>query len=293
MKKIASLVALAVASILVLSGCAGFSTQPDMQAVQYSGGLSSATFVGCIKPSDKGYTFQDNYYYYPAGQRTYSFADGGEAKPMTVVTRDNVTMTLPGIISFNLNSDCEMLRKFHETIGIKYGAYFDDNQGTNGSDTGWVQMLNDYVGKQIDRAADAAAKKYAWRDLYTSPTVKAEFEKEVAANIPTFVKQFAGGDFFVGWSVVLNALQPPDEIVAALNEEQASIAKANAAKQAADSQVAVEKAKTLAAAEQAKAIQALIDVLGVQGYIQFKAIEEGKVSVLPIPAGSDVIVSPK
>jgi regulator of protease activity HflC (stomatin/prohibitin superfamily) len=310
-KKLVISVVAAAAGALLLTGCSSYSTGPDQAVLHYGGGMIEASnYKGCSGPSQRSLAEGpgDAYYYYPAGQRNYTFADGGESGPLTVVTRDNVTMTVPGIATFTLNTDCAdnggVLRAFHEKIGLKYSAFVDDEDGPNRSDAGWVRMLNDYVGKQLDRAADSAAKKYTWRELYTDAAKKAEFEKEVASTVPVFVKQLAGGDYFTNWSILINSLTPPENVVQALNDEQAAVAQANAAKAKAiadaqtaqaqaDAEIAVQKAKAAASEQEAKAIENLIRVLGIDGYIKLKAIEDGRVSILPIPAGSSVIVDGK
>lgn len=298
MKKIAALIVL-VMGAFVLSGCSQVNTQPDTVALHYSGGLSSTNYMDCAGPSTKAYTgVGDQYFYYPYGQRTYTFDDGGESGPITVVTKDNVTMTLPGVVTFKLNTakdkdgNCATLRSFHENIGIKYEAYFDDNEGTNGEDSGWVQMLKTYVGNQISRAANDSAKGFTSQQLYSDAKSKHEFEQAITEDIPTLVKQFSGGDYFIDWTIVLKQITPPKEIVDAYNAQQAAVATALADKQKADAQVAVENAKSLQTEAKVKSIAQLVKVLGVEGYIQYKAIEDGKITILPIPNGSSVIANP-
>jgi regulator of protease activity HflC (stomatin/prohibitin superfamily) len=310
-KKILGAVGVALGALL-RTGCSSYDTGPDQVVLHYGGGLvESNSYKGCASESQRSLVEGpgDNFYTYPSGQRNYTFADGGESGPLTVVTKDNVTMTVPGIATFELNTDCAdgnstLLRSFHENIGLKYSAFINDDDGPNGSDAGWVKMLNDYVGKQLDRAADSAAKKYTWRELYTDASKKAAFEREIATTVPVFVKQLAGGDFFKNWSILINSLTPPENVVQALNDEQAAVAQANAAKAKAladastaqakaDAEIAVQKAKAAASEQEAKAIENLIRVLGIDGYIKLKAIEDGRVTFYPLPEGSSVIANPK
>jgi regulator of protease activity HflC (stomatin/prohibitin superfamily) len=310
-KRILGAVGVALGALL-LTGCSSYDNGPDQVSLHYGGGvIESNAYKGCASESQRSLMEGpgDVFYTYPAGQRNYTFANGGESGPLTVVTKDNVTMTVPGIATFELNTDCaddvsEILRSFHENIGLKYDAFIDDNAGPNGSDQGWVLMLNDYVGKQLDRAADSAAKKYTWRELYTDASKKAAFEQEIATTVPVFVKQLAGGDYFKNWSILINSLTPPENVVQALNDEQATVAQARAekakalaeaetAKAKADAQVAVQEALARASEQEAKAIENLISVLGVDGYIKLKAIQDGRVQILPIPEGSSVIAQPK
>lgn len=310
-KRLLGVVALAAGAVL-LTGCSSYDNGPDQVSLHYGGGMiESNSYKGCASESQRSLMEGpgDVFYTYPAGQRNYTFANGGESGPLTVVTKDNVTMTVPGIATFELNTDCAdnvstILRSFHENIGLKYDAFIDDNAGPNGSDQGWVLMLNDYVGKQLDRAADSAAKKYTWRELYTDAAKKAEFEREVATTVPVFVKQLAGGDYFKNWSILINSLTPPENVVQALNDEQASIAEAKAketraiadaraAEAKANAEVEVQKALARASEEEAKAMENIIAVLGIDGYIKLKAIQDGRVEILPIPEGSSVIVQPR
>ena len=169
MKKIV-LAAGAVLAALALAGCAEVNTQPDEVALRYSGGFGSAQFMNCVNASTKNYTPPgDAYYTYPYGQRTFTFDKGGEEDAIQIVTKDNVTMTVAGSVTFKLNTDCGSdgsggpLRQFHENIGIKYSAFFNDADGPNQQDAGWVKMLTLYVGNQIQRAANDAAKEIEGR----------------------------------------------------------------------------------------------------------------------------------
>ena len=42
-----------------------------------------------------------------------------------------------------------------------------------------------------------------------------------------------------------------------------------------------------------QSIKALVAVLGPDGYVAYQAIKDGKISVIPIPQGSSVVVQPK
>ena len=87
-----------------------------------------------------------------------------------VVSNDDLELTVEGVVTFTLNPTCEVLREWHERIGLKYEADTPE---------GWVEMLVTYIGQPLNRALDDATKEYSWRDLYTSAEAKAEWEQKV------------------------------------------------------------------------------------------------------------------
>jgi len=139
----------------------------------------------------------DSHYYYPAGQRTYKFAgaDEDEAKalgadgPAIKVVKDNITLMLSGTVTFSLNTDCDVLKKFHQQIGVKKwgekkkAAWISD--GGDESYYGWDAMLDVYIEQPLQRAATDAllAEQKTYLDLYNG-SGRAEFEQAIQADLP-------------------------------------------------------------------------------------------------------------
>lgn len=277
--------ALALAATTVLAGCS-ISTGPDQAGLLYDAGpFSSTTFDTCVDPGQREFHGPaDHTYAYPAGQRTFTFskADTADMGTATVVSSDDLELTVTGLVTFQLNVDCETLRQFHEDLGLKYKAH---------TDTGWSDLLLDYIGQPLNRALDDATKSYAWRDLYTSADAKAEWEVEVAERLSRYIKEQGGEDFFISPTykgkgkpgapqLTLQQPTPPKEVRDALTAAQEAVEKTTA-----------QEAENARVEAELEAIEDLVDVLGPEGYILYQALKDGKVDFLPVPTGGDLNVT--
>ncbi|MFG3439893.1 SPFH domain-containing protein [Nonomuraea sp. NPDC047897] len=258
----------------LVTGCSITTPEPDQKGIVYDAGMfSDTTFQNCIEPGARDVSgWGDQGFVYPNGQRTFEFADkqGAESKPLSVVTKDNLEMTVAGVATFSLTTDCATLRRFHEQIGLKFKAYTDE---------GWNRLLGVYIGQPLDRAMDAAAKAYGWKDLFSNPAIKQEWEKSVATYAAQFIKEQGGAGFFGGFSVTLQQPQPPQGVRDALASAQQAVEENTA-----------QKAKNEKARTEMEAIKALVDVLGPEGTVMWQAIKDGRVQFV-ISDGSAVAVS--
>jgi hypothetical protein len=265
----------ALLATALVTGCSITTPEPDQKGIVYDAGkLSDTTFQNCVEPGHRDVSgWGDQGFVYPNGQRTFEFADkgGAESKPLTVVTKDNLEMTVSGVATFSLTTDCATLRKFHEQIGLKFKAY---------EDAGWNRLLGVYIGQPLDRAMDAAAKAYGWKDLFSNPQVKQEWEKSVATYAAQFIKEQGGEGFFGGFSVTLQQPQPPQGVRDALASAQQAVEENTA-----------QKAKNEKARTEMESIKALVDVLGPEGAVLWQAIKDGRVSFVVSDGG--VAVTPK
>ncbi|GAA2854153.1 hypothetical protein GCM10010517_12160 [Streptosporangium fragile] len=278
---------------LVLSGCSRVSTQPDEVVLHYAGGTFEAIkFEKCINPSS-GATLLgpgDTGYSYPFGQRTFDFsgADDAESKPLSVVSKDNVEMTVSGVATFTLNTDCKTLQQFHEKIGLKFRAYFEDGESSDG----WRRMLNIYMRVPLDRALDAASQEFEWRGLFNDPKVKQAWETRVGTLAREFIKETAGAEYFCSQnyagggecgdiSLTIQKPEPPDSLVDALAAEQAAKAE-NVAQAQRNAKVRTE----------IESIRDLVKVLGPQGAVLWQAIQKGQVTVVPVPQNGNINITP-
>jgi hypothetical protein len=145
---------------------------------------------------------------------------------------------------------------------------------------GWDEMLRNYVGAAVDRAADNEALKYDWAKLYTDTAAKSQWERDVLSQLPNILRPLTLGEDLFQINAVL--LQKPD-ISGQLKDGLTS-------KQAA------ELRQQAAAVDQQAAQNFPGGIVGYQAYQQQQAInqaiKDGKVQVIPIPAGSPVIVQP-
>lgn len=253
------------------------STGPDQMALHYSdGAFSPRRFKDCVAPSNRAWDGPgDKHFSYPSSQRNYVFGEGGDRGAMTFVTKDGIEMHVEGVASFMLNTDCETLRKFHDLIGNRYAAYMDSSDG-NGSQ-GWLRMLSVYLSRPLETAVDRAGQNYTYTDLYMDPNVKAQWERDVLAQLPDLVGRQIDGEeeFFTDFSITLQKPEPPEQVKAALVAQQEAVAKAKAREAEADAQVEAARAQVQVERAEAEKIQQRINVLGRDGYLRQYAIDKG------------------
>lgn len=270
---------------LALTGCS-ITTDTNQVGLDYDydSWSGAKTLEGCVSPGTRAWQdINDPGVAYPADQRSFEFqssqkdpsvpVEGAESVSLGVVSKDNLEMSVAGVATFYLNQDCKTLQAFSEKIGQKYAA--DTNEG-------WARMLGVYIKQPLDRAMDAAAKKYEWKQLFADPAIKQAWETEVAALAQQFIKEQAGADFFTQFRFTLQQPQPPQKVRDALASAQQAIEE-NAAQANKNEQIDTEL----------QSIERLVKVLGPQGYVLYQAIKDGKVTIVPVPMGSAVNVNPK
>jgi hypothetical protein len=271
--------------VILLAGCSTVSTESDQVALHYdAGAFSDTTFENCVKPGEMNIDGPgDNHYVYPAGQRTYKFAEaaGAEQKPFSVTTKDNAQMTAAGILGFEINTDCDVLQKFHVAIGLKY--HVDENGIKD-----WVPLMNDYLGQQLQACMNSAASGYTVDELYQDSAKRAAWGEDVKKCLPQAIKDFAHGDYFDHFTLVLQRPLPSQRYLDQLSEQQ----------------VQAERIDTIEAQKQAQAaelaqIQQLVQTFGGwEGYIAYRnqlnceQNADSCVQFLPIPQGTGVNITP-
>lgn len=278
--------------VLVVSGCSIASTTASEVALQYGAGpFDSREFVSCVPANTREVNdVNDDHYYYPAGQRDFTFSgQGGDAAQLTSNTRDSLEIKVSGTVKFTLNTDCTefkdptgkvwpggKLQMFHELIAYKFGAA--PTEGGAPMPEGWKTLLVNYLLAAIDRAVDQEALKYGYADLYSNADKKTAWERNVLTQIPEVLKGLTQGvDLITINSVLLQKPDVPVQIVNGYADKQAAELRA----------LAVDIDKQAAAnfpggipAYQAYQMQQAVN----------QAIKDGKVQVIPVPQGSPVIV---
>ena len=277
--------ALLAVSALTLAGCATASPAPDVDAIRYdSPPFSGTAFSDCVKAG--GYQMAPpwagaDFFDYPAGQRTYAFSGdgkGADAPAFKANTSDGVEMTVSGVVGFKLNTDCDSLKSFHENIGLKFEAPMRDGQTSEG----WQKMLDTYLGASIQRAVNDATQARTWKALYADPKTKTEWEADVKAKLPVYVKQAMGGAYFDGFAPTIQKPEIPQDLSDSLRAAQVAVQQSKA-----------QQERNVQVKSELESIKALVAVLGPDGYVAYQAIKDGKISVIPIPQGSSVVVQPK
>ena len=283
----------AVASAGLLASCSGMNTQPDEVGLTYNAGpISSTEFEECVDSGQRAWDGPgDQHYAYPFGQRTFDFsgAEGSDSGPISVVSADNVTMSVAGVATFALNTECATLQRFHERIGVKFRAWMEDGQTTSG----WSQMLGVYLKQPLDKAMDAVSKEYPYKELYSDPQVKEQWEDKVGQLVGQFINDQAGGNYFCQPSyagtggcgdlaLTIQAPQPPKNIQDALTAEQQAVAENNAQKQ-----------KNETARTRYDSFADCKETLSEDNCVLLHGIDSGKVTVIPVPQGTDLNVTPR
>lgn len=256
-----------------LTACTVANPAPDQNGILYDKGIVSDTeFNRCIAPGEKSFSSAfDQAFEYPAGQRSYVFSaeEGGRDRaPYSAPTKDAVTIGVEGQMRFELTSDCELLRQFHEKIGLRYQ-----------NEDGWLTILRTYLDQPLNRAVAEVTQGMDWKALYSDPAAKAKWEKDIAEKLPTYINQAAGGAYFVNVGVTLQKPVLPSDLTDALQAAQTA-QQQKSAQESRNDQIDVEL----------EAIRKLVEVLGADGYVAYKAVQEGDVQVLPIPQGTGVVV---
>lgn len=290
------LVVAAAAAVFAVtgSGCGTVvKTGQDQQALWYEDGeLSAQKFQGCVTPSlreRKG--LGDRMYYYPAGLRTFSFTgrEGSEAGPVSVKTKDSQEMNVVGFITFTLTSDCNKLREFHEKIGLKYGAFFEEGATES---KGWSNFLNDYMAVPLNSVMDKAGLQNTWRNLYSDPSAVVKFEQNVQENIGAEVAAALGDDGFINVQTVnIETPQPSQELLDSLKKVEQAKADAQAETERANAQKTSQTAKNQLAAEKYKGVEECRKVYSEQSCLTLDLADRDKIQFYP--QGSSVIVQPK
>ncbi len=294
MKKIAALVL--GASIMAVTACSSVSTTGNTVALQYSAGpFDTKAFEKCWSANQKSLSNDpaDDYFYYPEGQRDFDFGGNGEGKDaaaFTSTTADNIEITTSGVLKFELNTKCEsytdasgkvwpggVLQYMHETLTNQKEAYGNEDGSMN--QPAWSKFLTAYLGAAADKAVDNSSLRFKHMDLYNNLEKKVEWESTVKKDAEEIVKTLTQGvPIFRVTAVVLQKPELPGSVKAGLQGQV-------------EAELANKKAETeLSFAKNFPG--------GVAAYQEFQkqqaineAIRSGKVPVIPVPAGSDIIVN--
>ena len=277
-KKIA--IPLLAVGALTLTACAAVSTPPDMVALQYQGGATqSKTLKQCVPvaTNHREVSWGDSFYQYPASQRYYEAkanGEGADGPGITFVTKDGIEMKVDVVASFTLNTDCATLQKFHEVIGNREHAYFEDPTVIP---EGWAHVLDIYIGGPLNTAVDRAGQNYTYAALYNDNATKSKWEAEVQQLLPGLVDRQTDGEevFFQNFAITLQKPEPPQSIKDALTAQQAAVAKANAAKAEAEAQKAATEAQVVVEEAEARKAEPWVSILGELGYLKKLMIDKG------------------
>lgn len=287
---VVGLLAMVVAGV---AGCTTVSTEPDQTALHYEGGpFSSKKYASIVAPSTRDrFGPGDKTYLYPVGQRSFDATGGpsSEHKPYTSSSKDSVELATPLSVTFELKTDEASLRKFHELIGLKYAAYYEEGtKDPTGISSGWGHVLDFYIGQSVDQTVDRVLATYAWRSAYGDATVRNAIQAAIQTELPASVAakmqapaadsgEPGAGGFFTSFAVQVQRPVPTNpELLKSIAEAQNNVASSEAAKAKADADLATANAQIKLQQAEAQKKAADISAYGsVAEYNKAQAIEKG------------------
>lgn len=271
---------------LILTGCTVAKPAADQTAIHYEDGPFSANKYASVVDGSHRATYGpgDHVFYYATGQRSYDATGGAGAEhaPYTSSSKDSVELATPLSVTFELKSDAATLRRFHETIGIKYQAYYEDNtKDPTGVSAGWGKLLQFYIGQSVDTTVDRVLAGYDWRDAYGNADVRNAIQTAVQNELPAMVAakmQATDIDgFFTSFAVQVQRPVPTnDALLKSIADTQNQVAQAQANKAKADADLATANAQIALQKAEAQKTAADISAYGsVSEYNKAQAINKG------------------
>ncbi|GAA1591934.1 hypothetical protein GCM10009789_52520 [Kribbella sancticallisti] len=288
--KIVGGVIVGVIALIILFSLFNFaSTDANKIGLHYGGGvIEDKKFKSIIPPGSTNKLIGpgDKIYAYPIDQRSYIIggagADTDNADEVTVVSKDNVRLGVRVQVYFTLNRSEEVIKPFHERIGLKTEAYEED---------GWALMLQSYFRPQIDRALAAVGTQYAWAELYNNESKKAQFQTAAAKEFTRLLPAAVGGDYFCGPAYTGNnacgelsfTIQKPTPLDKGIIDGLEAKQRAELARQA-------QEQKNQQVNVELQSVKQQVAMLGAQGYLLKSAIESGKIQFMVIPQNGNVSI---
>jgi hypothetical protein len=292
-------------------------------ALHYSGGYTvNNAFVGCVNPGQRElHSVNEQYFYYPHGQRTFEFrtgTDGGiapaaEDRDLLIGTKGIGGQPGPqahvsGAITLQLVEDCRPftdgrhqywpggpLQKFNDTIGRQAKIYVDQPD-TEPDAAAWNAFLTNYIGGPVSKAMNASALGYTLDELYGDSNKRDQFVRSVelgsdgtpgTGELQRLIDQQMGGHFIDVLNVQIGQPTPPqpilDQLVASQVQQQ----------QAANAKAAQDAASQFGGVDQYLSYlqrKSQIDNTNAIATATAKALNEGRAIPIPVPAGSPVMV---
>jgi regulator of protease activity HflC (stomatin/prohibitin superfamily) len=278
------LVALALAPTFLL----GLKKTPrDRIGISYGGGAIEGThYQRVVQPGSNLFFngFSDALYLYPSDQVNYIVSqspDEGDqpaADAVIAPTSDRVQITYQVAVYFKLNTD--LLREFHEELGLRYAAYTTD---------GWNRLIRDTFRQQIENALQEETRKVEVAGLVGDADLLVELQDSVQAKLTQRLDDALGDQFFCAPTFrrgrdcgdptfVIKKVDIPTPVAQAFEEVRTSAI-----------QIETKENEVRQRDAEARAMASL--GLTGQEYDTLKAIESGQISFWVLPNDSGVTIT--
>jgi hypothetical protein len=312
MKRSAKVTVALAGAALVLVGCSVGNPDASQISLQYGGGdWDNRAFVECEKTHDYSDP-NDVHYYYPIGQRDYTFrsdprdlnkpAEGADAPSFTSTSKDPdtgqlVQLHVSGTLKFTLDTSCTpwtdpatkkdwpggYIQFFHETIAKD--AAPTNNDESHEMKPGWRATLIQTIGAGTESAVDSKALAYSWTALYGDDGARQAWTADAFKLIKERTEKLTGGaPVFIFNGLQLDQPDVPQALLEGLAAKQAGQLKADAVK--IDENAAQNFPGGIAGYRQDQLTQSQIDVQKALA----AAINAGRINPTVIQGGSGVNV---
>jgi len=261
---------------------AGFAKTPKNKiGLSYGGGpFEAAHFQRVVQPGSSLFFngLFDQLYLYPADQQNYIISlsprvGAVRGKDSIIApTSDRVQLTVQAAVYFKLNTD--LVRQFHEQIGLQYAAY------TSG---GWSNLLQDAFRQNIENAVQTETRKYPVAALYGNAQSLSALQDAVQTSLNQRLVAALGAQYFCSPSFRPGGPCDPPTFIVKQIDIPSTVSQAYVNQRAAEIQVAQRQAEAQGIAALAKQLEAV-----GQNYVLLKAIESGSIKFWVIPSNSGV-----
>ena len=279
---------LLVALALVPTFISGLKKTPrDRVGISYGGGpFEGVHFQKIVQPGSNLFFngFSDSLYLYPSDQVNYIVSQqqnvGAQPAPDAVVapTRDRVQATYQVAVYFKLNAD--LLRDFHEQLGLRYRAYTTD---------GWNNLIQDTFRQQIENALQEETRKVDVADLVGNADLLVQLQDNVQTKLTQRLEEALGEQFFCDPTFRSGGDCGDPTFVIKKVDIPTSVAKAFEDVRTSEIKVQTKENEVRQREAEARAIAAL--GLTGQEYDVLKAIESGKITFWVLPNDSGVTIN--
>jgi hypothetical protein len=266
-------------------------TPRNMIGISYGGGpFEAAHFQRIVKPGSALFFngFFDPLYLYPSDQQNYIVSKNPRvgairgADSIIAPTSDRVQLTYQVAMYFKLNTD--LLRAFHEQLGLQYKAY---------KPGGWNNLLQDTFRQQIENALQQQTRRYTVGDLYGNAKLLVQLQTQVQKTVSQKLISALGEPYFCAPNFKPGGKCNSPNFIVKQIDIPSGVATAFQTLRTSAIQIDVMKNQVLQRQEEAKGIAALNVQLRIAGqnYVLLKAIESGKINFWVLPSDSGITLA--